>query len=205
MERHSATEVLVVGAGPAGMLTALFLAQGGVHVRVIDQASRTASRTYACALHPRSLALLERLGLAGEILSAGRRVETVAFYEGVARQAELKLSQLHADFPCVLVLAQSTLESLLEEKLRKEFRVQVAWNHQLSDLRAGKESVTATVDRLGMSAKGYIVPEKHSENLLTSPQYRHCSSAPGAGRGLASAGCGRFLLPVLRKRRSRGC
>ena len=62
MLRHEQTEVLVTGAGPVGMLTALLLARGGVRVRIIDQDWRTASRTYACALHPHSLKLLDKLG-----------------------------------------------------------------------------------------------------------------------------------------------
>jgi 2-polyprenyl-6-methoxyphenol hydroxylase-like FAD-dependent oxidoreductase len=59
----------------------------------------------------------------------------------------------------VVVLSQSALEQLLEERLRKEFHVQVDWNHQLSDLRLEPETAVATVDRLAVSAKGYIVPE----------------------------------------------
>ena len=70
--REERTEVLVVGAGPVGLLTAILLAEAGIEVRIIDREERTASRSYACALHPRTLRLLDGMGLAAPALAAGR-------------------------------------------------------------------------------------------------------------------------------------
>jgi len=81
MQRERRTEVLVVGAGPVGMLTALLLSRDGVNVRIIDRDWRTASRTYACALHPRTLQLLSTVELTREVLAVGQQVSRVAFYE----------------------------------------------------------------------------------------------------------------------------
>ncbi|MFO1499255.1 MAG: NAD(P)/FAD-dependent oxidoreductase [Verrucomicrobiota bacterium] len=159
MRREQQIEVLVVGAGPVGMITALLLARNGVRVRVIDQEWRTASRTYACALHPRTLKMLDPLGVTRDALAAGRTIDTVAFYEGHKRCGEVKLSRLPVDFPFVVVLPQSTFEQILEERLRKEGTIRVDWNHQLAGLRDEGNSVIATVDQLGVSAKGYAVPE----------------------------------------------
>src|SRR5690349_14506728 len=107
MPREQRTEVLVVGAGPVGMLTALLLSRAGVQVGVIDSDWRTTSRTYACALHPRTLNILAGLGLAEEALTSGRRVNKVAFYEGESRRVEADLTKLSTDFPFVLVTPQS--------------------------------------------------------------------------------------------------
>src|ERR1035437_1053389 len=93
------TEVLVVGAGPVGLLTAIVLAEAGIEVKIIDREDRTTSRSYACALHPRTLKLLEGMGLVAPVLEAGRRIEKIAFYDGAARQAEGKLSELGGAFP----------------------------------------------------------------------------------------------------------
>jgi 2-polyprenyl-6-methoxyphenol hydroxylase-like FAD-dependent oxidoreductase len=158
MPREERTETLVVGAGPVGMTTALLLARAGVQVRIIDQEWRTASRTYACALHPPTLKLLDSLGLLRDIRSAGREVSKVCFYEGDARRAEANLSLPGSEYPFVLVLPQSALEDLLEQKLKAE-GVQVQWNHQLSGLRAASQDAVGIVDKLGVSAKGFIVPE----------------------------------------------
>jgi 2-polyprenyl-6-methoxyphenol hydroxylase-like FAD-dependent oxidoreductase len=159
MPREEHIEALVVGAGPVGMLHALLLAENGVQVRIIDQEWRTASRTYACALHPRTLQILDRIALGREIMAAGRRIDKVAFYEGATRVSELNLGELSSAFPFVLVLAQSALEELLEQHLRNHREIQIDWNHHLSALRPDGDAVVATVEKLGVSAKGYIIPE----------------------------------------------
>src|SRR5262249_14594468 len=105
--RTQKTDVLVVGAGPTGLLTALLLSEAGVDVTVIDREERTAARSYACALHSSSLALLDRLGLAATVLEHGRRIDTIGFYDGELRRAEIQLPQLDGDFPFLLVLPQS--------------------------------------------------------------------------------------------------
>jgi 2-polyprenyl-6-methoxyphenol hydroxylase-like FAD-dependent oxidoreductase len=159
MAREDQTEVLVVGAGPVGMLAALLLAERGVPIRIIDKEQRATTRSYACVLHPGTLRLLDRVGLAQEALRQGRRIDTVAFYEGESRRAELKLSQLPGSHPCAVVLPQSALETLLERRLRQQSRVQLLWNHRLSNLQLEPDGAVATVDRMTQTAKGYIIPE----------------------------------------------
>ena len=161
--REERTEVLVVGAGPVGLLTAILLAEAGIEVKIIDREERTTSRSYACALHPRTLKLLEGMGLAAPVFEAGRRIERIAFYDGAARQAEVKLSQLGGAFPFMVILPQNAFESLLEERLRK-LGVAVNWNHRFADLQGDAEAVVATVEELGATATGYIVP--HWESIV---------------------------------------
>ncbi len=141
------------------MFTALRLAQAGVAVQVIDQESRTAGRSFACALHPRTLQLLDEAGVAREAVQLGRRIETAAFYEGSARRAEVKLSALPGPFPFVLVLPQSALEDLLEKKLREQHGVKVHWNHRLADLQIRDGAAIAGIEEMALAGKGYIVPD----------------------------------------------
>ena len=81
-----------------------------LYTSLIDQASCTAGHSYACALHPRTLQLLDEVGLAQDAIKLGHKIETVAFYEGAFQRAELKLSLLPVEFPFVLVLQQNILE-----------------------------------------------------------------------------------------------
>jgi 2-polyprenyl-6-methoxyphenol hydroxylase-like FAD-dependent oxidoreductase len=158
MARDDQTEVLVVGAGPVGMLTALLLAENGVHVKIIDKEPRTATHSYACVLHPATLRLLHRMDLAKDVLAHGRRLDTVAFYQGADRRAEIKLSQLPGEYPYALVLPQNRFEDLLEQRLR-QIQQPVLWNHRLENLQRERDSVLATFNKLAQSAKGYIVAE----------------------------------------------
>ena len=152
------TEVLVVGAGPVGLLTAVLLAEAGIQVTIIDEEWRTAAHSYACALHPYTLALLDRIGLADAILQSGYRIEVLGFYEGKSRCLAVNLAGLSVDFPFVLVIRQRALEDLLEQRLKQKGGAKLLWNHRLSDLRIEKESVVATVDKLGGTVTGYSVP-----------------------------------------------
>lgn len=163
MFHESETEVLVCGAGPVGLTAAIFLVENGVRVRIIDQEERTATHTYACVLHPRSLAILDRFGLANEVINLGYRVERVGLYSSGKREAELDLSALKSEFPFAVVLPQSALEQLLEDRLRAADHVSVEWHHRLSDLKEEANHVLATVDRFCHSAKGYIVPSMEWE------------------------------------------
>ena len=161
--REERTEVLVVGAGPVGLLTAILLAEGGVETRIVDREERTTVRSYACALHPRTLKLLERMGLAAAVLERGRRIEKIAFYDGPSRRAEVNMGELGGPFPFMLILPQNVFEDTLEQRLRQA-GVLVNWNHRFSELRAEGETVVATVEELGATAGGYIVP--HWETVV---------------------------------------
>ncbi|HOX55850.1 MAG TPA: FAD-dependent monooxygenase [Candidatus Paceibacterota bacterium] len=155
--REERTEVLVVGAGPVGLLTAILLAEAGIEVKIIDQEERTTARSYACALHPRTLKLLAAMGLAAPVLEQGRRIDTVAFYDGQARQAEVKLSELGGEFPFMVILPQNILEEVLERRLRQA-GVAVGWGYRFDDLEYATVGVTAIVEELGATGTGYIVP-----------------------------------------------
>jgi len=178
MSLEKTTEVLVIGAGPVGMTTALLLAERGVECTVIDAKGGPAARSYACALHPLSLELFDRLGVLPEILPLGRRFETVAFYEGARKRAELKLSELPVKFPFLFVLPQNALERLLERAVNRRAGIRVHWHHQLSDLQMDNRGVVVAVDRLAGSSSGYIVP--HWEMVVKATAEIHAAFLVGA-------------------------
>ena len=120
MVRHPDPEVLVVGAGPVGLVAALFLQQYGVGVEIVDTHQRTTQHSYALAIHPRTLRILEEAGLADALIDAGRKLTKVAYYEGRERRAEIDYSRLASTHPYLLVVRQSLLERTAEEALRQE-------------------------------------------------------------------------------------
>ncbi len=160
----SQTEVLIVGAGPVGLITGLLLTEAGIRVQIIDSEDRTAARSYACALHPGTLRLLDGLGLTSKLLDHGRAVQTVAFYEGETRRGELQLSEIGGRFPMMLVLPQAVLERALEERLRDGAGVAVEWRHRFDDFREEGDMLSVSVEKLGGTSLGYIVP--HWETIV---------------------------------------
>jgi 2-polyprenyl-6-methoxyphenol hydroxylase-like FAD-dependent oxidoreductase len=149
-------QVLVAGAGPAGLFTALSLARRGVSVAIVDEQHRTAARTNACALHPRTLEILDEAGLAAPLIAKGQRVEKVAFYEDAARRAEVRYGELKTKFPFLLVVPQQSLEDALEERLKAD-GLPVHWSHRLAALELDDTVATAHLERLEKGGSGYGV------------------------------------------------
>lgn len=162
------TDVLVVGAGPVGLLAAFLLAKNGIHVRLIDQEQHTATHSYACVLHPRSLNFLHQAGLAQEAIRLGNRIDAIRFYEGRSCRAEVTFSDLPVQFPFALALKQGMLEQLLEQGLKQFEHVEVGWNHRLADLEMKDGSAVATIEELALNGKGYVLPEFEWEVNNTS-------------------------------------
>ena len=148
------TDALVAGAGPVGLTAALTLAQRGLSIELLDEEPRPAAQSYALALHPGSLEILDHIHLLGDVLRCGHPVRRIAFYNSTGRVGELSLDQFSADYPSVVVIGQDTLERLLVEKLR-HLGTQVLWNHRLSAIDQHEQNVTTAVDELDVSGGGY--------------------------------------------------
>lgn len=147
IEPDGEPEVLVVGAGPVGLFTAILLARRGVRVEIVDQERRPAARSYALLLHPDSLRLLDMAGLATEALEHGHRIDRVLFQEGDRQCAGIDLAALPSPFPCAAVLPQQVFEGLLESCFEREGG-RVLWRHRVAELHLGGGAAVATVERL---------------------------------------------------------
>jgi 2-polyprenyl-6-methoxyphenol hydroxylase-like FAD-dependent oxidoreductase len=152
----SKSDVLVVGAGPTGLLAALRLADQGVGVDLIEEEWRTAGHSYALALHPRSLGLLDEVGLAADAVARGQKLTSVAVFDGEELRATLKPGDANGRFPFLLALPQSTLEGLLARRL-DDRDVKVRWSHRLARIAPRGDEVVATVHRLEKESTGYAV------------------------------------------------
>jgi 2-polyprenyl-6-methoxyphenol hydroxylase-like FAD-dependent oxidoreductase len=171
------TDVLVVGAGPVGLFTALRLVERGLDVQVIDKDWRGAAHSYALALHPLSLRLLDECGVADSLLEQGYKVERVAFYRGEERVGALDLTSLEGPYPFVLVIPQSALERALRERL-EERKVKVLWNHQALKLEQNEQGVTAKIGRMEKYSMGY--PIAHTEWMVAKEYETQAEFVVGA-------------------------
>ena len=161
MFSHSDPEVLVVGAGPVGLVAALFLQQDGVRVEIIDMHQRTTQHSYALAIHPHTLRILDEAGLSEALIAGGRKLTKVAFYEGRERRAEIDYSLLASKHPYLLIIRQSALERAVEEALTRK-KVKVFWGHRLQALNIGGASLLAEVAELDEVATGYPIARTES-------------------------------------------
>jgi 2-polyprenyl-6-methoxyphenol hydroxylase-like FAD-dependent oxidoreductase len=113
-EVRSAMDVVIVGAGPTGLMLAGDLAEAGVGCVVLERREQESNLTRAFTVHARTLEHLDARGVADELVAAGSRVSTLRFRGGI----ELDLSRLPSRFPYVLVTPQYETERVLGERAR---------------------------------------------------------------------------------------
>ncbi|WP_028804399.1 FAD-dependent monooxygenase [Streptomyces sp. 142MFCol3.1] len=102
----SDVDVLVVGAGPAGLLLAGDLAEAGVRCTVVERRQGESRLTRAFAVHARTMEQLDARGLADDLLLTGLRNPILQFLR-------IDLSRLPTRYPHVLVTPQYNTERLL--------------------------------------------------------------------------------------------
>ncbi|KAJ8516173.1 hypothetical protein ONZ45_g6510 [Pleurotus djamor] len=79
----SKIDVMIVGAGPVGLLTAASLVRQGVVVRIIDRSPHPLIVGRADSLQPRTMEVFQQLGLGAEVFALGPRLEhTVVYKDG---------------------------------------------------------------------------------------------------------------------------
>lgn len=163
--RKKRTEVMIVGAGPVGRVLALTLHERGIPSQIFEQEWRGVTRSYAAALHPSSLEILEQLGVLDEVLGKALRIDRVAFYDGSARRAEIDLAKLPAKHPYVAVIPQNSLEAILDGELVRR-GIDVEWKHRVAAIRQNNEGIKADVEVIERYSSGYAFA--HTELTVAS-------------------------------------
>jgi 2-polyprenyl-6-methoxyphenol hydroxylase-like FAD-dependent oxidoreductase len=83
------TEVLIAGAGPTGLVLALWLARQGVAVRIIDRTAAPGTTSRALAVQARTLELYRQLDLSDIVIRSGHKVAAVNLWARGKRAARV--------------------------------------------------------------------------------------------------------------------
>ena len=94
------TEVLIAGAGPTGLVLALWLVRQGVKVRIVDRSEGPGTSSRAMAVQARTLELYRQLGLADEIVAGGLRNPALNLWVKGGRRARLAFRTARYRPPC---------------------------------------------------------------------------------------------------------
>jgi 2-polyprenyl-6-methoxyphenol hydroxylase-like FAD-dependent oxidoreductase len=150
------TEVLIVGAGPTGLILALWLTKLGVRVRIIDKTVEAGTTSRALAVQARTLELYRQLDLADAVLARGHQVPAVNLWVKGQSAARLSFETIGAGltpYSFLQIFPQDEHEHLLIDRLAAlgiavERQTELAGftdegNRVLARLRssAGRESV----------------------------------------------------------------
>ena len=139
--------VLIVGAGPTGLMLANQLARRGVQPLIIDRHSGPAQQSRAMAVQARTLEIYAKLGIAERSLELGRPGNAANMWAGGSRKARIPLGEIGKDmspYPFVLMLGQDDNERIMGAKLA-DFGIEVAWNTELVALEQTADHAIATI------------------------------------------------------------
>jgi 2-polyprenyl-6-methoxyphenol hydroxylase-like FAD-dependent oxidoreductase len=142
------TDVLVVGAGPTGLMLALQLVRRGVRTLIIDRHAGPSLQTRALGVQARTLEIYAELGIVGRALELGKRGTGANMWAQGRKMARVPLGEAGRDltpYPFILILGQDDNERIMGDKLR-ELGHAVEWNTELVGLEQRADSVAATLN-----------------------------------------------------------
>src|SRR5262249_39140431 len=140
---------LISGAGPTGLVLALWLTRLGVRVRIIDKTAEPGTTSRALAVQARTLEFYRQVDLSNAVVEAGVKVAAANLWVGGAKAARLPLGRMGeglSPFPYALTYPQDAHERLLIERL-DALGVKVERRTELVRFDQDSESVRAVLKR----------------------------------------------------------
>src|SRR5262245_13201847 len=141
------TDVLVVGAGPTGLMLANQLGRRGMRALIIDRHAGPSLETRALGVQARTLEIYAKLGIVDRALELGKRGTGANIWAEGRKMARVPLGEAGQNltpYPFVLILGQDDSEQIMGDKLR-DWGMAVEWNTGLVGPEQQAEHVTVTL------------------------------------------------------------
>jgi len=144
-------EVLIIGAGPTGLMAANQLARFGIDFMVVDTKDGPTVQSRAIAVTARSLEIYQQMGLSDYILQEGARINAFNLYSKGKRKAEVRVGEIGkglTEFHYLLGFEQSKNEELLYQNL-KDHGKEVLWETEFLELTEYHDTINAIAQSNG--------------------------------------------------------
>jgi 2-polyprenyl-6-methoxyphenol hydroxylase-like FAD-dependent oxidoreductase len=141
------TDVLIVGAGPTGLMLANQLGRRGVRAQIIDRHDGPAQQTRALGVQPRTLEIYAHLGIDKKAIELGKKGLGADMWARGKRAAHVRFDAIGMDlspYPFLLILGQDDNEKLMGEALRR-WDLSIQWKTELVGLTQEANRVRATL------------------------------------------------------------
>ena len=146
-------KVIVVGAGPTGLMLAAELALTGTPCLVLERRTGLRADSRAICLHARTMEVLDLRGQAGRFAEAGLAVP--AFPLGL-KGAAISFAGLDSDFPYLLDMPQSQIEALLAARAT-ELGAEIRWSTQVTGIEQDADEVRVLLADGSVEQAAYVV------------------------------------------------
>jgi 2-polyprenyl-6-methoxyphenol hydroxylase-like FAD-dependent oxidoreductase len=155
MSTHNDAAVVIVGAGPTGVMLAIELARRGVEVSVLDKQPERPQESRAIGIHARTLEIFHQIGIVDEFLELGHRVHGMAFHTTVRRGLTVRFGGLDSPYPFLLTLSQEVTQRILDEQLER-LGVAIERGAEVIDLDPGTGGVGLRVRTIGAGSERVV-------------------------------------------------
>ncbi len=137
-------DVLIVGAGPAGLALANMLLRSGINPIIVDKLAAGQNTSRAAVIHAHTLEVLESIGVSERLVAEGFKLTQVSMRERDRLLLRLRFDKLPTRYNYLLMLPQDVTERILAEALA-EAGGAVRWNCRVESLTETAEGIHATV------------------------------------------------------------
>jgi len=150
-------DVVIVGAGPVGLVAACELARRGVTFRIIDKRAEPTDESRAIAIHSRSLDMFDRMGIVDDLVATGVKSTSMRMLSNGNQLFQVTFGGVDSAFPFSLLTAQTETERVLTERL-EQLGVTVDRGVELVELTQDDDVATLGLRR----------PDGSAEHVTTS-------------------------------------
>lgn len=156
----AAPQVIICGAGPAGLTAALFLARAGVAVRVLERHSEPFEDPRAATIHPPTMEMYAGAGVTADLLAQGIRAPVWQFRgreEGVVAEFDLGILADVTPYPFRLQCEQHKLCRILMTHLSRFAQAEIRWGVEVTATAQDATGVTVTTASGETHRAAYVI------------------------------------------------
>jgi 2-polyprenyl-6-methoxyphenol hydroxylase-like FAD-dependent oxidoreductase len=139
------TDVLIVGAGPSGLMMACQLAIRNINFRIIDRKDRYTNYSGALIIHARSLEIFQQMGIAQVAINKGSIANDINIVFNEKKSFRIPIRNIGkglTQFPYFLMLEQSKTEQILTDFIRS-YGYSIGRNTEFISLTQNADSITS--------------------------------------------------------------
>ena len=140
----TAVDVLVVGAGPTGLLLGAELVRRGVACRIIDEHPATLGWDRATVVHPRTLEIFDALGIVEPLIAIGVKQRTARIHSGGELLGEIDLANCGSRYAFNIGVSEEVTERIVTDYLTKQGG-EVVRGSRLADIETREDGLVAAI------------------------------------------------------------
>lgn len=144
------TEVIIIGAGPTGLMAACQLSRFGIEFVIADRKSKPTEESRAMIVTARSMEIYQQMGLSDTILDKGKIISSLSVISRGKEKVDFPIGKSGeglTDFPYMLAFEQSANERLMYETLQQQNK-QVLWCTEFISLQQEKDHVMVRLKKI---------------------------------------------------------